>query len=60
MSNDAENHAEEVKKSDRYELSDLFAEENRDTQALLKVVGVAILFVLMALALSLPFTLLDS
>ena len=55
MSAAAENSAEEAEGSDRYELSDLFSDENEDTQSVLKVVGVLILFGLMAYALSLPF-----
>ena len=55
MSDAAENSAEEAEVSDRYELSDLFSDENEDTQSVLKVVGVLILFGLMAYALSLPF-----
>jgi hypothetical protein len=56
MSDAAESSAEESEVSDRYELSDLFSDENEDTQDALKVVGVLILFGLMAYALSLPFT----
>tara|TARA_B100001245_G_scaffold215316_1_gene182386 strand:- start:1194 stop:1376 length:183 start_codon:yes stop_codon:yes gene_type:complete len=56
MSDAAENSAEEAEVSDRYELSDLFSDENEDTQSVLKVVGVLILFGLMAYALSLPFS----
>ena len=56
MSDAAESSAEEAEVSDRYELSDLFSDENEDTQSVLKVVGVLILFGLMAYALSLPFT----
>jgi len=55
MSDTAESSAEEAEVSDRYELSDLFSDENEDTQSVLKVVGVLILFGLMAYALSLPF-----
>tara|TARA_B100001765_G_C19384971_1_gene285222 strand:- start:326 stop:508 length:183 start_codon:yes stop_codon:yes gene_type:complete len=55
MSDAAESSAEEAEVSDRYELSDLFSDENEDTQSVLKVVGVLILFGLMAYALSLPF-----
>ena len=55
MSDAAENSAEEAEVSDRYELSDLFSDENEDTQSVLKVVGVLILFGLMVYALSLPF-----
>ena len=55
MSDAAESSAEEAKASDRYELSDLFSDENKDTQSVLKVVGVLILFGLMVYALSLPF-----
>ena len=55
MSDAAENSAEEAEVSDRYELSDLFSDENEDTQSVLKVVGVLILLGLMAYALSLPF-----
>ncbi len=55
MSDAAESSAEEAEVSDRYELSDLFSDENEDTQGVLKVVGVLILFGLMAYALSLPF-----
>ena len=56
MSDAAESSAEEAEVSDRYELSDLFSDENEDTQSVLKVVGVLILFGLMAYALSLPFS----
>jgi len=56
MSDTAESSAEEAEVSDRYELSDLFSDENEDTQSVLKVVGVLILFGLMAYALSLPFS----
>ena len=56
MSDAAESSAEEAKASDRYELGDLFSDENEDTQSVLKVVGVLILFGLMAYALSLPFS----
>ena len=42
--------------SDRYELSDLFGEESRDTQEFLKICGVVILLALLVLALSIPFT----
>ncbi len=55
MSDAAESSAEEAKASDRYELNDLFSDENEDTQSVLKVVGVLILFGLMVYALSLPF-----
>ena len=55
MSDAAESSAEEAKVSDRYELSDLFSDESEDTQSVLKVVGVLILFGLMVYALSLPF-----
>ena len=55
MSDTAESSAEEAEVSDRYELSDLFSDESEDTQSVLKVVGVLILFGLMAYALSLPF-----
>ena len=56
MSDAAESSAEEAEVSDRYELSDLFSDESEDTQSVLKVVGVLILFGLMAYALSLPFS----
>ena len=56
MSDTAESSAEEAEVSDRYELSDLFSDESEDTQSVLKVVGVLILFGLMAYALSLPFS----
>ena len=56
MSEASDSPAEEAKVSDRYELSDLFSDENQDSQAVLKVIGVFMLFVLMAVALSLPFT----
>ncbi len=55
MSDAAEDSVEETKVSDRYELSDLFSDESEDTQGVLKVVGVLILFGLMVYALSLPF-----
>ena len=55
MSDAAESSTEETKVSDRYELSDLFSDENEDTQGALKVIGVLILFGLMVYALSLPF-----
>ena len=51
MSDAAESSAEEAKVSDRYELSDLFSDESEDTQGVLKVVGVLILFGLMVLSL---------
>ena len=55
MSEASDSPAEEAKVSDRYELSDLFSDENEDTQGSLKVIGVLILFGLMVYALSLPF-----
>ena len=55
MSDAAESSTEETKVSDRYALSDLFSDENEDTQGALKVIGVLILFGLMVYALSLPF-----
>ena len=57
MSEATDSHDVEVKASDRYELSDLFGEESQNTQDFLKATGVVILFVLLVLALSIPFTL---
>lgn len=58
MSESANGHEEETKVSDRYELSDLFGEESKDTQEFLKMVGVVLLVILMALALSIPLSVL--
>ena len=57
MSESTDSHDVEVKASDRYELSALFGEESQNTQDFLKATGVVILFVLLVLALSIPFTL---
>ena len=59
MSDATENHDQDVELSDRYELSDLFADEANDTQQALKMFGVILLFVLIALALSIPFTFME-
>ena len=59
MSDATENHDQDVEPSDRYELSDLFADESNDTQPVLKMFGVILLFVLIALALSIPFTFME-
>ena len=59
MSDATENHDQDVEPSDRYELSDLFADESNDTQQALKMFGVILLFVLIALALSIPFTFME-
>ena len=59
MSDATENHDQDVEPSDRYELSDLFADESNDTQQVLKMFGVSLLFVLIALALSIPFTFME-
>ena len=59
MSDATENHDQDVESSDRYELSDLFADEASDTQQVLKMFGVILLFVLIALALSIPFTFME-
>lgn len=59
MSDATENHDQDVEPSDRYELSDLFADESNDTQQMLKMFGVILLFVLIALALSIPFTFME-
>ena len=59
MSDATDNHDQDVEPSDRYELSDLFADEADDTQQVLKMFGVILLFVLIALALSIPFTFME-
>ena len=59
MSDATENHDQDVEPSDRYELSDLFADESNDTQQVLKMFGVILLFVLIAFALSIPFTFME-
>ena len=56
MSDVTNSHDQDAEPSDRYELSDLFADEAEDTQQVLKMFGVILLFVLLALALSIPFT----
>lgn len=56
MSDATDDHGQETEQSDRYELSDLFADEGKDTQQLLKMFGVVLLLILLVLALSIPFT----
>jgi hypothetical protein len=47
--------AEQATRSERYELEDLFPGVSRETLRLLRLVGLALLIVLMVLALAYPF-----
>jgi hypothetical protein len=47
--------AEQSTRSERYELEDLFPGASRETLRFLKLVGLALLIVLMVLALAVPF-----